>query len=188
MTEAEELNHYNQVYATSKEYKKNPNQSIYFSMWKDILSAIDDHEEIVELGCGSGQLANILLSNNKKYLFGIDYSHEAIKLAKYINSENHDLFFVRNIYDIKPGEIKADVVICTEVIEHLDNDSHVFEILSPGTRVLFSVPDFWYKTHKRIFKNMDEIKDRYKKIQVFGHKEFITKNRNKIFLVNSQIK
>ena len=189
MNTKEELEYYNRVYASSEEYRKNPLDSRYINIWKDILRLTDEsNETIIEIGCGSGQLARLLLDNGRNYIAGFDYSENAIKIAKDLNTQYSNLFSVKDIYKIKYNELKADTIICTEVLEHLEDDLFVIDVIPSGTRFIFSVPDFWYKSHKRIFKNILDIKTRYAGLEINNFYVHKTPANNTIFLVDSVIR
>ena len=183
MNREEELQYYNKTYATSSEYRKEPEQSRYYPVWKTILNMLSKEETIIEVGCGSGQLAKLLIKNGFNYCFGFDYSHEAIEIARTINQQRQR-FIVRDVYNIKKP-LDADTVICTEVLEHLDDDFHVINILSPGTRFIFSVPNFWYKTHKRVFADSSQIAQRYNQLKINNVFGIHTPAGNIIHLVDS---
>lgn len=172
------------MYSTSKEYNKKPENSVYFPIWNSIIKMVKQKECIVEIGCGSGQLANLLIRNRKNYKWGFDYSHVAVDKAKERNPEHTTCFDVTDIYTRKKLP-NVCTVICTEVLEHLDNDMHVIDILEPGTRFIFSVPNFWSKTHKRVFKNIDEIANRYKSLTFKHTQTFCIGPTSKIFLIDS---
>ena len=182
----EDLKYYNEVYSESTEYRKHPSKSRYYHIWRDILSLANTGEAIIEIGCGSGQLGKLLIDNGRNYRSGFDYSEEAIKIAKELNPKNEALFFVQDLYDI--SHIDAETVICTEVLEHLEDDLRVFKTLREGTRFIFSVPDFWYKSHKRVFKTIQEIEERYTCLEIKRYKKHKTKGGNNIFVVDSIVK
>lgn len=180
-----DLSYYNDVYSKSVEYRKSPENSMYMDLWKAILNLTSNKESIIEVGCGSGQLANLLIKNGRNYLKGYDYSEVAIKIARDINKNYRNRFFIKDIYDMTPSDVDCNTVICTEVLEHLDDDFALLATLKKETRFIFSVPDFWYKTHKRVFKTFDEIVNRYEMLTIEDYSVFNTKGGNKIFLVES---
>jgi 2-polyprenyl-3-methyl-5-hydroxy-6-metoxy-1,4-benzoquinol methylase len=185
----EDLIYYNKVYSESAEYKKEPTESRYYHIWTDIVKMVSDKEEIIEIGCGSGQLAKLLMMNGKNYYHGFDYSEEAIKIARELNPGKEDFFSVDDIYTFKQGDFDgADVIICTEVLEHLDDDQYLFWILKPGTRIIFSLPDFMCKTHRRAFKSIDEVRDWYSDVNIIKAITHKTKGGNKIFLIDAIVK
>lgn len=186
MTTDEDLRYYNEVYSKSVEYRKEPVDSIYYPIWADIVNMINNDDGIIEVGCGSGQLAKLLIMNGKNYKYGFDYSDQAIKIAKKLNQGSEDLFSVADVYALSKGDLDdVDVVICTEVLEHLDDDKYLFEILKPGTRVIFSVPDFIADTHKRVFGSVKEIRERYVNVNIIKSISYNTKFDGKIFLIDS---
>jgi len=76
------------------------------------------NENVLEIGCGEGELAHQISLKFPKKIIAIDYSKEAIKIAKdkYF-SERLD-FIEADYRDIKG---KFDIIIMQGVLEHLDN-------------------------------------------------------------------
>lgn len=110
-------------------------------------------EKILDLGCGTGYYL-FLLSSLPVYLSltGLDNDKKALdearvtlkgKKIKFIQGDSHNLPFKNNTFD---------KVVCSEVLEHLDNDEktlkEIFRILKPDGVAVFSVPSlefpfFW---------------------------------------------
>lgn len=170
---------YNDIYKVSKEYQKPPRESVYFPVWKEALKWI--RTPIYELGCGVGQLAQLIPDN--MYVGGVDFSQVAIEMATKSNPAKR--FVCKNIYNL--NTIQADTVLCMEVLEHLHIDRYVIEILKPKTIFIFSVPNFWSKTHVRTFKDLNAIIKRYG-IRVMDYKKItFTGTQSIIHLVKSEI-
>lgn len=96
-----------------------------FNESKLILDFLDNWEgkEVLELGCGEGELAAMIGFANAKKIDAIDYSEEAIKIAKSkINLDNVN-YFCRDAMNINS---KYDVVVMQGVLEHIDKP---FEML-----------------------------------------------------------
>ncbi len=76
-------------------------------------------ENVLEVGCGEGFILE-KLKNEKacKKLFGVDISKDAINLAKKIHP-GLDLK-EGNIYNLPYKDNSFDLVICAEVLEHLE--------------------------------------------------------------------
>lgn len=76
---------------------------------------------ILDVGCGNGEMANLLI-NEGYNVYGTDGSITGIEIAK---TRNSDRFFVQDINSAElPIELqnkKFDLIISTEVIEHLYN-------------------------------------------------------------------
>ena len=151
---------YNQAYSVSEEYRKEPEDSMYINVWDRAIELINN-ERIVDLGCGSGQFAKLLLNKGKRFVYGLDYSDEAISIAKKLNPEHKDKFVVKDL--LKDFKLPAhDLVICFEVLEHINEDLSVIKKIQSGKRFIFSVPNFDYKSHVRKFETGREIMLRYK--------------------------
>jgi 2-polyprenyl-3-methyl-5-hydroxy-6-metoxy-1,4-benzoquinol methylase len=102
-------------------------------MIKDILEK-KRLSKIIDLGCGDGGLILSILKNyeNKK-ITGVDASPRRIlDLKKKIKGQK---FLCRDISSMNLGKNKFDLVICTQVIEHVEDDrklvDEIFKILKP---------------------------------------------------------
>ena len=86
---------------------------------------------IHEVGCGEGYWAMKWAEAGYK-VYGSDFSETVIDMAK-TNAEsrglNSQMFKVRSIYDLQPNHDCADLVVCCEVLEHLDDVELAFEAL-----------------------------------------------------------
>jgi 2-polyprenyl-3-methyl-5-hydroxy-6-metoxy-1,4-benzoquinol methylase len=185
---------YNQIYKTggsNKEYFKEPEDSIYYLIWKDILNKLNNTEKILDLGCGVGQFAKLLIKNGKKYLFGIDFSEEAILQAKKNNIGDESAFIWADLNQINFDGSKNvyDTVLICEVLEHIENDLDILNKIHKDKRVIFSVPNYMSKGHVRCFNNFDEIINRYSKLIEFDiYKEFFIGNKGNIIYLIEGIK
>jgi 2-polyprenyl-3-methyl-5-hydroxy-6-metoxy-1,4-benzoquinol methylase len=99
---------------------------------------------IHEVGCGEGYW---VLRWNQQGLAarGSDFSKEIIRLAK----ENattaglpSTIFEARSIYDLEGTTDSADLVVCCEVLEHLENPEDGLRVLQKvvGQHLIISVP------------------------------------------------
>lgn len=103
-----------------------------------ILSSINSHFKnkdyslikITDLGCGGG-LISIPLARLGMNVTAIDGGAENIAAAKAkAESEGLDInFIIKNLENLQEGisAEKNDVIICLEVLEHLDNPGVIFE-------------------------------------------------------------
>lgn len=177
--------YYNKVFAKSITYKKTAEHTLYYKMWRNILGLISREDKIIEIGCGTGQLAKMLIDNNFNYIKGFDYSETGIEICHTLNPVNKDKFSVRNIYDIEKLD-KGYVYICTEVLEHLENDFHVIDILPEGANFIFSVPNFKFESHVRHFVNKEQIIERYKGLDITEIEIFHKIRQAHLFLCKSK--
>ncbi len=128
-----------------KHTSKNPLQKFLIgNFYKELISNIKDLriESALDVGCGEGFTLN-KLSENKigKKLEGVDFLKTAIDTGKRVHP--HLKLKVGNIYHLPYKDNSFDLVICTEVLEHLEDPK---KALSELTRVskkylLLSVPN-----------------------------------------------
>lgn len=144
---------------------------------------------VIDIGCGPGQFANLLFDNEIVDYKGIDFSSEAIKLAKLRNEKYSDLFFIDDAYmsNIYYGDY--NIAILFEVLEHIQDDLRILRKIRSGAKVLFSVPNFQSKSHIRVFNNGEEIINRYNNIiEIDKIYTFNISDVNKLFLVVGTIR
>lgn len=99
---------------------------------------------INEVGCGEGFW--VLRWNEQGFAArGCDFSSQVIALAQG-NAVRHgmspDLFERRSIYELDPQRDSADLVVCCEVLEHLDRPKDALQALQKTVRrnLIVSVP------------------------------------------------
>lgn len=75
-------------------------------------------QSVLEAGCGEGEITNYIKSNYEIYIEGFDIGHLAIEKA--INNYKDIFFRTQSIYETDYKENQFDLVICSEVLEHLE--------------------------------------------------------------------
>lgn len=125
---------------------------------RPLLSMIDAdnymHKKVLDIGCGTGTICFYFASKGSR-VYGIDISKNAIKMAR-INSKNlglaSDVSF--SVIDFPNQKIKGkyDLIICSELLEHIDDHNkalrEISKLLAKKGSVVFSVPlntSFLYK-------------------------------------------
>ncbi len=98
---------------------------------------------IHEVGCGEGYWVNKWRAEGYSVV-GSDFSSEVIGLAKENARQaglSEDAFFSKSIYDLAP-EDGADLIVCCEVLEHLENPESALQVLSSivQDKIILSVP------------------------------------------------
>lgn len=100
---------------------------------------------IHEIGCGEGHWT-INWASNGKSARGSDFSEQVIALAR-ANADAAGVsdavdFRVASIYDLTPAQDAAELVVCCEVLEHLDDPERALHVLRELARpwLLASVP------------------------------------------------
>lgn len=137
--------------------------SHYYPIWTVIADRVRraGARRVLDVGCGSGQLASCLfeLAGVTAYV-GLDFSAEAIAMARRACPA---ATFV--VGDALAADVVADsaydMVICTEMLEHVDRDLDVIGRFAEGMRCLFTVPNFPFDSHVRHFSGPEEVSGRY---------------------------
>jgi len=107
-----------------------------------------DTLKALDAGCCHG-VYSIMLAEAGYEVFAIDIDHEGIRKARRWAGErgmqNKIIFDVGDIQNIKQGDSTFDVVICSEVLEHLDvpNDGarELYRVLKPNGKAIVSMPN-----------------------------------------------
>jgi 2-polyprenyl-3-methyl-5-hydroxy-6-metoxy-1,4-benzoquinol methylase len=109
----------------------------------------DQNQHILDLGCGNGYFANLLITSGYD-VYGTDASEEGIAIAK---RQHPDRFHLQDLSSghlpIALQQLKFDTIISTEVIEHLhDPEKFIMfckELLSPqGGELIITTPYHGY--------------------------------------------
>ncbi len=110
----------------------------------DELVTLANPDSIHEIGCGEGYWA-IKWKTQGKNARGSDFSTQVIELAKENADQASvppDIFSQRSIYDLTAETDSADLIVCCEVLEHLEEPEKALEILTDlsAQHFIFSVP------------------------------------------------
>ncbi len=120
--------------------------------------------KILDVGCGEGEtLAKIDALGLGKHLEGIDFSDDALEIGRkiYPNLKLRKA----SVYDLPYKDNSFDLIICTEVFEHLDDPAKALGSLYRVTSkyCLFSVPN------EPIFRISNFLRGKY--LTKFGNSE-----------------
>jgi len=148
------------------QYHVHYTESMYFPVWRrsvEIISALED-PNVMEIGCGPGQFAHLLFDSGIRSYKGIDFSAEAIEMARKNVTGWTERFSVADAFDA--GLFCGDftVVVLLEVLEHIENDLDLLRSIPAGKSVLFSVPSYSSSSHVRRFKSSRNVEKRYKTV------------------------
>lgn len=124
---------YNDVY---KKGKDNFHSVVLKDIYDEVFSFIQDDvsgKNVLDLGCGDGEITEKYLKG-ASHVVGIDYSKEAIKIAKnkFIVNANFDCISFIDYLNLK--DFKYDIVVCIGVIEHCDDPEIIFQIANKVLR------------------------------------------------------
>jgi 2-polyprenyl-3-methyl-5-hydroxy-6-metoxy-1,4-benzoquinol methylase len=98
-------------------------------------------ESILDLGCGEGFVIGYLRNHNNNLRFeGLDINKEAINMAKKLNPDVN--FVICNLYKLQYNENSFDLVMLTEVLEHLEDPEKVMNVVKKisNKHFILSVP------------------------------------------------
>ena len=153
---------YDGAFRDIEEYHWPYPQSRYYFLWAVIVDRVrrSGLPRVLEIGCGPGQLAAFLLDQGVEQYTGIDFSPVAVEIAR---AKAHGARLI--VGDARTSsiytEFKYDIIICTEVLEHIQDDLIVLDRFPAGTRCLCTVPNFPYESHVRHFRDAGEVAARY---------------------------
>jgi len=150
-----------------KKLSYNEKPDYYFSNARiDYVNQLPDSTEsrVLEIGCGAGATGEMALNKGKCiYYAGIDIDIDAANIAKNNLSE----VIIGDVEDISfPWEEETfDVLICSEVLEHLVDPWEVMaklvKLLKPGGLVMASSPNV---SHYNIILNL--LKGKWELVEV----------------------
>ncbi len=134
--------HFDKV-AGDYDYYKKKNSFYYDNLKKLLKSLIPTNKNVMEFGCGTGDL---LTSLNPKKGIGYDISSEMIKIAKSKHKSNKNLEFVNSfpssksiIYNLH----SLDHIFMSDVIEHLDDPrkefTGLFKLINKNTKLIVTM-------------------------------------------------
>ena len=152
--------HYDKVYGSTELYRLHYTESRCYTLWTRILKflSIYPSPRILEIGCGTGQLAHLLWDEGYKDYRGFDFSPEAIRIAK---DTCEQTFLVSDARKPNTYACDYDLVLAVDMLEHVEDDFGIIGHIKKGTPVIFTLPTFDDQAHVRWFRHPEEIYERY---------------------------
>ncbi len=153
---------YDASFENSDRWRRHYSETNYYFLWSVIVDRMirAGVESILEVGCGTGQLACLIRDKGISRYHGFDFSRKRIEQAKRVCPE-----FVFSRQDAFQTDLFTtfdyDAVICTEFLEHVEGDIEVLNRIRSGARFYGSVPNFPFPSHVRHFKSEKEVLSRY---------------------------
>lgn len=130
--------------------------------WEWICRHLKKGDRVVELGCGTGWMLTLPLLQAGYDITGVDRDEDSVRygrqLARQIGLPESRLY-LGELGDLPQG---SDVVIASEVLEHLDDGelvdvlSEIHQTLRPGGLLLITVPNGfgWYEFESFLWKKL----------------------------------
>jgi SAM-dependent methyltransferase len=144
-------------------YRRSP----YFPLFRAVAARVpwSGSTKLLEVGCGTGTFAHYVFDTRGTTPYkGFDFSAVAVEKARQ-RTGRADAFFVGDA-TLKQSYRGLDynTIVCTEVLEHIEDDRGVIEQWAAQTLCICSVPNYDADTHVRHFKHEDEVRERYGKL------------------------
>jgi SAM-dependent methyltransferase len=154
--------YYERFHSDPQAYAAHYRDSVYYPLFRRVAELIEARRlnRILEVGCGSGTLAHLLMDRSAVDYRGFDFSAVAVKRAG-ARTGRPEVFSVGDARDPTLYGGDYDGIICTEVLEHIENDREVVELWPVGSYCICSVPNFMNKEHVRCFRSAAEVRERY---------------------------
>jgi SAM-dependent methyltransferase len=171
---------YDEALAAYPPYEDTPMRHMY----QQVAKLIPRFSPVIDLGCGSGYLASALREVNYrgKYV-GLDISPVGIKVAEaclqnrqlqiplFENLDEYPYKFeVCDLYDWQPtidDSTHQTIHTCFEVLEHVPDDCDIVSRVPARSRFIFSVPNYWSRSHVRTFDTVGTAFNRYSEFLSF---------------------
>jgi 2-polyprenyl-3-methyl-5-hydroxy-6-metoxy-1,4-benzoquinol methylase len=138
-------------------------RSSYYPLFKGVLREVirRDAKSVLEVGCGTGGFAHLLFERTAINYRGFDFSEVAVRKA-IARTGRANAFYVGDATSTATYQGQnADCIVCTEVLEHIDQDLEAIANWKPGTYCVCSVPNFDADTHVRFFLSDADVRTRY---------------------------
>lgn len=153
--------------ASNKYQMKNPIARYLLDGFDSTIKSLVSHvspSSITEVGCGEGHVTKILHEITSAQIQALDISEEILRQAQSEVGDSDRVEFTKcSIYDIDAARYSADLVVCCEVLEHLEEPElglqKLAELATPYA--LISVP------REPIFRTMNFVRGAY--VKDFGN-------------------
>lgn len=139
------------------------------------MNHLNKSDRILELGCGTGHLAKLLIYDNYKYIRGVDTDKRIINIVRRSFASRHRELFIEALFNSQEAlDCDYDTVICQEVFEYADCDLAVLKKLKSDVKVIFTVAGHHNEAYCRWFSGEKAIRTRYEGlIEIEGVEEII---------------
>jgi len=181
---------YDRAFSRTIETHRHYTESKHYFLWSVIagLMTRDAVRSVLDLGCGSGQLALLLHDRGLASYCGIDFSRKRIEWAR---KNCPDFTFV--VADVFQTDLFAtfpyDAVVCAEFLDHVQSDVEAIQRIRSGARFYAIVPSFSYASHVRYFKDSGEVTKRYAAyFRDFRVSSFVADQKGKTYFLVEGVK
>lgn len=168
-----EKDFYNEIWTKWTHITNGPSARHRIRLITKLIKKHNLHSKILDIGCGEGNLLENLGSEYNE-LYGMDISTIALDNISPVVKDNITFFIGDLSKKDSLTSMKFDVIICSEVLEHIENDAaaieNLNELLNSSGHLIITVPyknKYWTKHdefsgHFRRYE-FDEIINKLKK-------------------------
>lgn len=144
------------------QYNGDDIRALYSPLFRRIVEIVRQRHcrSVLEVGCGNGFLAQMLLRQPQGSYRGFDFSRTGVRNAG-VRTGRPELFFCADALDPRTYDVDYDTIVCTEVLEHIDADLDVIRNWREGAWCICTVPNFDYESHVRYFRSCEAVRARY---------------------------
>jgi SAM-dependent methyltransferase len=181
---------YDRAFSRTLETHKHYTEAKHYFLWSIIAYLItrDGVRSVLDLGCGSGQFADLLRDRGIREYRGVDFSRKRVEWAR-----QHCLDFTFVVEDVLRTDLfkkfDYDAVVCAEFLDHAQSDIEVIRRIRPGARFYAIVPNFPYLSHTRYFRDSREVLERYAEhFRDFRVSSYRADNKDKTYFLLEGVK
>jgi len=146
-----EKDHYTKLLFEDGEIPLEERQVLHSGKWKG--------KTVLDVGCGTGLLCYEIAKSGARRVVGIDFSNEAVRVAK--NKYQHkSLEFI--VDDLKAHKGQYDTIVSLGTLEHMDDPltalRQMKKLLKPGGTILLTTPN-WTNPRGYVLQTIRQIFD-----------------------------
>ena len=114
-------------------------------------------KRVLDVGCGTGEVAHLIAKKGAKSVLGVDYSDEAIRIARARGPLRNLTFEVADLHSTKG---KFDIVISMGTLEHTDKPYDTLKILASrvagGGALILTCPN-WLNPRGYMLQTLEKL-------------------------------